>query len=178
MSNVLSERKEIRLKGYNYSRNGVYFVTICVKDKKKLLGEIDNVVNIAIDKAVVRLSKIGQEVQRGIEKIGEIYQGVEVEKYVVMPNHVHLLLTLHGEKFERNNRKGKIVKVGCDSFTNKQLATIIRSFKLETTRIYGQQFWQRSYYDHVVRDERDYVNVWQYIEYNPQRWVVDKYYAR
>lgn len=162
MSNF-PQRKRIRLKNFDYSSNGAYFITICVKDRRELLGKI-----IVGDDAhivpAINLSKHGLILQRYIENIDTIYSNVAVNKYVIMPNHVHLILFVNGS-------------MKASTPTSVIVPTIVRSLKTMVTKECGISFWQRSYHDHIIRDEAVYRIKWEYIDTNPARWAEDEYYT-
>ncbi len=146
----LPKRKHPRLKEYDYSQNGCYFVTVCIKNRERLLGKIDKT------KQVILLSTLGLLIKRFILAIDSVYEDVFVDNYVIMPDHIHLLIRIEA-------KNGNSVQ--------PELQTIIRSFKTMVTKQLGKSIWQTSYYEHVVRNEKDYLNVWNYIEENPYRWL-------
>ncbi|MBO5007946.1 MAG: transposase [Clostridia bacterium] len=156
----LPKRKPTRLKGYDYSTPGAYFLTICVKDKKQLLSKI-----VGDDEGIVpqnNLSEIGLICDRYINNINIKYENVTVDKYVIMPNHIHLIVFLHGTMRA--------------SSPTKNIETIIRSFKTMVTKEIGNSIWQRSYHDHIIRGEKDYRKIWEYIDTNPIKWELDCFY--
>ena len=157
----LPKRKPTRLKGYDYSAPGAYFITICVKGRKQLLSKI-----IVGDDAYIvpknSLSEIGLICDKYINNIDNKYENVIVDKYVIMPNHIHLIIFLYGTMRA--------------SSPTKNIETIIRSFKTMVTKEIGYSVWQRSYHDHIIRDEKDYQKIWEYIETNPIKWELDCFY--
>ena len=157
----LPKRKPTRLKGYDYSASGAYFITICTQDRKELLSEI-----IVGDDAYIvsqnNLSKIGLVCDKYINNINNKYENVTVDKYVIMPNHIHLIIFLHGT-------------MRASSPTNN-IETIIRSFKTMVTKEIGTSIWQRSYHDHIIRGDKDYQKIWEYIDTNVIRWKKDCFY--
>ncbi|MDY5948140.1 MAG: transposase [Oscillospiraceae bacterium] len=159
---ALPERKKLRLEGYNYSQNGVYFITICAKNKEKLFGEV--VGDGVPDVPRVELSPIGETVDKYILSIEEKYDYITIEKYVIMPNHIHLLIMVYN----------------CDnaitSGANSAIPRLISTLKRFVNKEVGIDVWQRSYHDHIVRNERDYDEIWQYIDENPLKWKLDCYY--
>ena len=156
----LPKRKPTRLKGYDYSTSGAYFITICVKDRKQLLAKIvGDAVHIVPQK---NLSQIGIICDKHINNINIKYENVTVDKYVIMPNHIHLIIFLHGT-------------MRASSPTNN-IETIIRSFKTMVTKEIGCSIWQRSYHDHIIRGEKDYQKIWEYIDTNPLKWESDCFY--
>lgn len=152
----LPERKTIRLKGYDYSQNGAYFVTLCVKNKHNVFGKIVGDGLCAVPKT--ELSDIGVEVEKSILYINT-YQYVNVDKYVVMPNHIHLIISICNEKTGQ---------------ADIDIFEIMKRLKSFTTRIFGGELWQRSYFDHIIRGQQDYDEIWQYIDENPIRWIMRK----
>ncbi len=146
-------RKPNRLKNYDYSQNGVYFITVCVENRNPILSYIHVGANC------VRLSKVGEIVEEEIKNISEIYKNVTVENYVIMPNHIHLLVFI-------------------DTFSGRTqfaptISRIIKQFKGVITKRLGKSIWQKGFYDHIIRDEYDFQIRWQYIEDNPYRWCED-----
>ncbi len=139
------QRKYPRLKAFDYSSGGVFCVTICAKDKAKIFGGV----TVAGENTFVVLSHLGQTVQNSLEQIPQAYPGVEILNYVVMPNHVHLLIQIPHDR-------------------GVSLFDIVRSTKSVVTRQWGAPVWQRSYYEHVVRGEKDAMRYWKYIDDNPK----------
>ncbi len=142
------DRKPARLQKYDYTRGNTVFVTICVEGRKNLLGKILSP-ETETDRPHIELSRIGQTADRYARTIPGI------ENYVIMPNHVHMLI---------RNAEGE------------NISSKIRGWKFMITKEIGTGIWQRSFYDHVIRDEKDYLTKWQYIENNPSKWVIDRYY--
>ncbi len=178
------KRKHPRLKEYDYSSGGSYFVTICVKDRRAILGTIDRRGDVGAvgrddlippaepapgiriaggaEAPAVSLSRIGAICDRYIRGIDAAYPGIHVDSYVIMPNHVHLLLCFDG---------------GGMRSSRPTLPMVIRAFKRMTTRAIGQSVWQDSFYEHTLRCEEDLDDVRRYILENPARWDSDEYFA-
>lgn len=153
-------RKKNRLSNYDYSRNGAYFITICTDQRKCLLS---SVVGAIIDRpAYAQLTDAGEKVENAINGIPEHYPNVRIEKYVIMPNHIHLLLmidTLHGR-----------------SLIAPTVSTVIRHMKGFATRQIGRNIFQKSFHDHIIRDQAHFDLIWNYIDTNPARWDRDCFY--
>ena len=165
----LPKRKKIRLNGYDYSRTGYYFITICVKDKHEILGEIvgdDAHIVPSTDIPTITLSKFGIISDKFIKNIDNTYPDVTVDKYVIMPNHIHLILVIHRKPGHGPMRA---------SVPTAVISNIVRSLKILVTKECGFSFWQRSYHDHIIRDEDEYRRIWQYIDENPAKWHEDCY---
>ena len=160
------KRKHSRLKEYDYSQNGYYFATICVKNRESLLGSI-NVGRDAHIPPTVELTQIGEVTDKYIQNINTVYEGVAVDKYIIMPNHIHMIIVIN----ERN------VDSGGMRASRPTLHTIIRSLKTMITKQSGNGIWQDSYYDRIIRDERGYREIWEYIDENPLKWREDELYS-
>ena len=160
---MIKERKRVRLENYNYSKAGFYFLTLCIKDKEKILCEI--VGDGALDVPKVILSKEGKIVEKYILTTNKI-EGVLVEKYVIMPNHIHLLIKI--EKEEGTSR--------APSPTNEKIPHLVSSFKRFVNKEAGKNLFQRSYIDHIIRNEEDYINHLKYIDDNIFKWQEDLYF--
>ena len=104
-------------------------------------------------------------VEQAIREIPTHYTHVRLDKYVVMPNHIHLILALE-------QSAGRII-----SAPTKSLSTIVGSMKRYTSKAAGFPLWQKSFHDHVVRNEADYLRIWDYMDANPRRWEEDCYHV-
>ena len=160
----LPVRKSTRLRNFDYSNHGVYFVTICTKDKRKTLSRI--VGGGAYDAPRVILTEKGKIVEKYILSTNNI-KNVAIDKYVIMPNHIHMLIFLENE--DGTSR--------APSPTNMMIPHIVGTLKRFVNRDCGEDLFQRSFFDHIIRDYKDYALRWNYIENNPARWCEDKYYC-
>ena len=149
MMTNLPNRKPNRLKGYDYAGNGAYFITICTKGRKCILSRIP-VGNAAPGVPKIELTTIGKIVEEHLRLIPGI------DKYVIMPNHIHLIII-----------KNK---------TGKSISEDIRALKSVVSRAVGRPIWQKSFYDHIIRDEEDYLTKAEYIGNNPSKWIEDELY--
>ena len=156
----LQQRKPNRLQEYDYSTNGAYFITICTQDRKPILGHI--VGGGAHDAPLITLSKFGEIAQKYILSSNRI-PGISVDKYVIMPDHIHLIVQV--------NETVSIGTSRAPSPTNTEIPHFVSTLKRFCHREAGAVIFQRSYYDHVIRNQQDYDEIWQYIENNPQKWV-------
>jgi REP element-mobilizing transposase RayT len=152
-------RKQYRLPNYDYSQNGAYFITICIKNKQPILSKIVVGTSSARPK-LVQLTKIGAIVDKGIRGINQHYENVFVDNYVIMPNHIHLLIRIQ-------NDNAQITPV-------PTISRIIQQFKGYVTKQVGKPIWQEKSYDHVIRDDYDYMVRYQYIDDNPAKWINNK----
>jgi len=170
-------RQSVRLKEYDYTQEGAYSVTICTKSRKCLFGDI-------IDEKMV-LNEYGKIVDKCCEKIPEHFPHVELDEYIIMPNHIHGIINICGGT---TPCRGTACRAPTYEWFGKpvrgSLSTIIRSFKSAVTRQINmihntpaKQLWQRNYYDHVIRDAIELYKIREYIVYNPAKWEEDEYYS-
>ena len=148
----LPQRKRIRLPDYDYSENGAYFITVCTKDRKQILSEI-----VGDDAHIVP-----QVVLSAYGEIAECYiRSVPgIDKYVIMPDHIHMIIKIDGTMWA--------------SSPTKDIPQVIKSFKTLVTKSIGFSIFQRQYFDHVIRGQQDYEEIWRYIDENPLRWIMNK----
>jgi REP element-mobilizing transposase RayT len=161
-------RRSIRLKGYDYSQAGAYFVTIVTWQRECLFGEIEQ--------GKMVLNEIGEIVREEWERTAVVRHNVELGEYVVMPNHVHGILVFVDDAVGATRR----VAPTSQTLQPRSLGAIMAQFKsIATKRINGLQnvsgrlVWQRNYYEHIIRNEHDMDRIARYIESNPLRWVDD-----
>lgn len=166
----LPERKPQRLYEYDYSQNGAYFVTICTKDRLRLFGTVQ--INAVV------LNDAGNMVVHRLKNISD-HVGVTVDKFVVMPNHIHAIIMIE--------RDGTAREPGTAQGLFPTLSEYIRRFKTITTKLYidgvkegryppfEKAIWQKSFHDHILRDENEYLLAWRYIDENPLQWSQDEY---
>ena len=186
MQNNLPARKHPRLKGYDYSSNGAYFITLCVKDKREMLGKIvgrDALIAPSFSTNVphIKLTQYGKVVSKHINKINSINTVVFVDSYVIMPNHIHMIIKIKQDDSGACENNIKIAEntgaMRTSRPTSTSISSIMRSFKTMITKELGFSLWQASYHDHIIRNEADYQRIWQYIDENPAKWVDDYYYV-
>ena len=170
----LPKRKNTRMKNYNYNWMSSYFLTICSKNHVNIFGSITKkyIENKAEDfkervpiTAEVKLTEIGKIVQQYIESSKEVYKNIDVENYVIMPNHIHLLLYVSYNDNETKKFSAEIPKY-------------VSSLKHLVNKECGENVFQRSYHDHIVRGEKDFDKIWDYIDGNPIRWHEDCFYRK
>jgi REP element-mobilizing transposase RayT len=176
-------RKSIRLKDYDYSQTGAYFVTICTHNKKCLLGNI-------ID-GKMELSEIGAIVDKCWNDIQRHFQNVSFDVYMVMPNHIHGIINIVGAKHSHLTLTNKTITLPANASPLRlhgtdpnSLGAIIQNFKSVTSRkinhILASQkpLWQRNYYEHVIRNDEDLNDIREYVINNPLKWELDKEYVK
>ena len=166
------ERTPNRIPEYDYSLNGAYFVTICTQDRKRILSKIVG------DGSPVPQT-CGKIAEAMILQIPNKYPSVLVDNYVIMPDHIHLLL-----RFDRDLGTGNPSPTIKDCETgdpSPTLGNVVGWYKYQVTKqinsltnTQGVKVFQRSYYDHVIRNQQDYNEIWEYIQYNPKKWVIQR----
>ena len=147
-------RKNIHLKQSVYEENGLYFITICTRDKQCLLGFIED--------DFLHPTETGNIVTEEIHALENSRPGLTIPQFVVMPNHIHLLVA------RERTARGKI----------PTLERFIGMLKANVTKRCGASIWQRGYYDHIVRTENDLVQIREYIRNNPRKWELDQEYRK
>ena len=157
MKNEMHTRQNHRLENYDYSSVGAYFVTICTSDRKQLFWSDHVGASIARPSDVV-LSGYGEIVLAAINRISHIYPAVTVEGYVIMPDHIHLMIRIHCDQSGR-------------PMVAPTLGNIVRQLKGCVTKQIGHPIWQKLFYDHVIRNDGDYEKTLKYMYDNPMRWV-------
>ena len=154
----LQSRKGTRLKEYNYSENGAYFITICTHNRKQILSDI--IVGTGVlDCPKIKLLKYGEIADKYIKQLNDFYDNIAVDKYVIMPDHIHFILIF------QNGQSGTHVPTNVNlkiDNKNSVIAKFVSTFKRFCNKEYGENIWQSRYYDHVIRNQTDYNEIWQY----------------
>ena len=177
---TLPKRKELRIKQHDYSSTGAYFVTICVKDRKPILsaliqsvgvGAHDDPQNAAVSSAEpqIRLTAVGRIVEKNLLS-SENIPGVKIDRYVIMPDHIHAIIFLDSEQYI----KRKDGSSRAPTPTNEMLPHVISTFKRFCAKEIGNNVFQRGSIEHIVRDKEDYETRASYISANPAR----RYYRK
>ena len=166
----LPKRKDLRLKQYDYSSAGAYFVTICVKDRIRLLSNIIKPVGVgALDDPQIRLTPIGEIVEKYLLS-SENIPGVKIDRYVIMPDHIHIIIFLNPNEY----LKRKDGSSRAPTPTNEMLPHIVSALKRFCNKEIGNNIFQRGYIEHIIRDRQDYEEHLRYIRDNPARWYYDE----
>jgi len=162
----LPTRKPTRLPYYNYSTPGAYFLTLCTQDRRCILSGI--VGGGALDAPHTQLTTVGTIAQKYILS-GNNIPGVTVDKFVIMPNHIHMILFVDETACNGPSK--------APAPTNAMIPLFVSTFKRFCHRDLGEAIFQRSYHDHVIRGDEDYLKIWQYIDSNPAKWQEDCFYV-
>jgi putative transposase len=168
--NQNKNRKTIRLKEYDYSEPGDYFITICTQNRECLFGEV-------VDGEMI-LNEVGKIVEEEILKTQEVRKYIFIEIFQVMPNHVHLVITILCDDCRGTARRAPTVE-HFGKPTINSIPTIIRSLKSAiSNRIhktgYSGYIFQRNYHEHIIRNEKSYDEIYDYILSNPSKWDEDR----
>ncbi len=182
----IHHRQSIRLKGYDYSQAGLYFVTLCLYGRACLFGHIEN--------AEMILNDSGRAAQQCWMDIPNHYPNVVLHEYIIMPNHVHGILQI-GDGCDGWNCRGEKFFAPTNAPTNaptheqmvirgtsRTIGSMLRGFKIGVTKWMRQNtnvqnIWQRNYYEHIIRTEHSYQRIAEYIVDNPAKWGDDKFYV-
>lgn len=195
-------RRSIRLKGYDYSQEGLYFITLCVKDRAHIFGKIEH--------DFMALNAIGKIAEKEWLNTPHVRNNIALHEHIIMPNHVHGIIEILFKKNENNKKRiGKFIS------PTQTIGSIIRGYKISTIKGIKDYFqknnlnspsggfgpgelqfapsdfpseaqikkiiqlnfkiWQRDYFDIIIRDERAYTNISNYIINNPKKWEEDKF---
>jgi putative transposase len=185
LNNQQRKRRTIRLKEYDYSTPWWYYVTICAFDRKLLFGEIKN--------GKMVLNEIGKIVKEEWLKTKEVRKNVDLDYYIIMPNHMHVVIiiepsieNLGATRWVAQDNKERVIQritPTNQTLISNSLGSIIGQFKSKVTKrvkkLSGNpliKIWQRNYYEHIIRNELDLLNIRKYIELNPLKWELDEYY--
>ena len=171
------QRHSLRLQGYDYAREGAYFVTVCLRDRACLFGDISD--------GKMILNDAGRMVQAVLDDIPSHYAGIDTDAFTIMPNHIHTIIVIVGATpcgrpdLDKGQARGPAP-------TELSLADVVHRFKTMTTKRYADgvkqmgwppfhgRFWQRNYYEHIIRDDASLNLIRQYIIENPSRWAEDE----
>ena len=175
MEKELPVRKNIRLQGYDYSQAGYYFLTMCVEDGHEMLGRVV-VGDGVLDVPFVQLSEYGIIAEKRIHEIDEHYKHISIQNYIIMPNHIHILVGVLNDKESGTNIKNNGTS-RTPSPTNAVIPSFISTLKRFIHKDCGFGLFQRGCHDRIIRDETEYQNKWQYIDNNPAKWAEDDYFV-
>jgi putative transposase len=166
----LPQRKLQRLKNYDYNKNGAYFITICTHNREHLFGRIDN--------GKLIMNNAGKMIYNKLSEISKFYSDIIVDKYIVMPNHLHAIMSIQH------------IGMAQGPFPTMALSDYIHRFKTLTMKLYidgvrngdypsfNKKVWQKSYHDHIIRNEAEYQKIREYIDTNPLKWQDDCYFNK
>ena len=165
-------RRSIRLKGYDYTQGGAYYVTIVIQRRRTLFGDIVE--------GEMQLNDTGQLIANAWEWLATRYPHVELDSYVIMPNHLHGIIVITSDTRRGSSRTAPDSPAASAPTRRKPLGRLIGAFKTVSTKQVnlahgtpGRLLWQRNYYEHVIRDDEEWNQVREYIAGNPMQWEMD-----
>ena len=175
METARPKRKPTRLPGFDYGTKGAYFITICTVEMRCTLSSIEPFPPSGVDLPSPQpcLTQQGAIAEKWIKALPLSRRGLFVDLYVIMPNHIHLLLSLAEDVAltEEQSRQTITAAVG---WLKYQITHEIN----KSSKTKGAPFFQRSFYDHIIRNRKDYEEIYKYIEENPKKWQLDKLYTK
>ena len=171
MNENLAKRKDLRLKNYDYSEYGAYFITICTDNRRKILSKIADIdlETVGAGFSLPQLTQYGKMVDKWIKLIPEKYPNISVDYYVIMPNHIHLLLSVIKEDGREDPSPTVGMVIGWLKYNATKEINQLR-------KVTNEKIFQRSFYDHIVRNKMDYEKISKYICENPLKWQFDELY--
>ncbi|KAA3596336.1 MAG: hypothetical protein DWQ06_15790 [Calditrichaeota bacterium] len=168
----MKNRKLNRLKNYDYSQNGFYFVTLCTKNRIEYFGRIEN--------GKMILNEFGEFAEKCWYEIPEHFPNVRLDEFVIMPNHIHgVIVIVQNVGNDVVGNKNFCSLPNWQTKLSRSLSSIIRGFKIGVTKYFRQKdnfefAWQKSFYDKIIRDENELFNIRNYIRNNPLKWELEK----
>ena len=181
----IHHRRSTRIKGYDYSQAGLYFITLCTYKRICLFGEIINMKMV--------LNEYGRIAEEELIKTSKMRPNIKLEAFIIMPNHIHGIIEIKGGRGTTHCDKGMTPHVRGTMHrahmeerfgkpTSNTIPTIIRGYKSSVTKQintmrkqHGVPVWQRNYYEHIIRNEKMHQQISEYIRNNPLQWADDKY---
>ncbi len=181
--NQKQHRRSIRIKGYNYASSGAYFITICTNKHEQLFGEIVN--------GKMELNECGKIVQSEWIKTGILRSNIEIDAFIIMPNHIHGIIFIHddsGVMHHGHGHRDPTYRAQTEQFgkpTSNTIPTIIRGYKSAVTSRINKinntprvKVWQRNYWEHIIRNDQSMNHLQEYIQNNPIKWHTDCFYKK
>lgn len=177
-------RRSIRLRGYDYTQNGAYFVTICTRNREHLFGEIEN--------GEMRVNPAGNMINRWWHELGNRFPEIELDAFVVMPNHIHGIIVIKRDPMQEQGEdkpspvRAPLVGALPPHSQSKAIGDIVGAFKSLTANEYirrvktkefprfEKSIWHRNYYERIIRNDDEWNRIREYIEKNPDTWADDE----
>jgi putative transposase len=174
----IHRRHSVRLKEYDYSRAGLYFITICTQNRLFLFGKIEN--------GEMLLNDAGKNTNECWLQIPEHFPQIKLHGHIIMPNHIHGIIeitkitTVGAKHFSPSPNRANVDSPLRQS-PSQTIGSVVRGFKIGVTKWFHvntdiQTIWQRNYYEHIIRDDKSYHKISEYIQTNPLKWLDDIYH--
>ena len=168
---LLPSRKPLRLKGFDYSTPGAYFITFCTHNRKNTLSRIVGAIH---ESPEIELTSYGKIIDKIINNFPP-HLNAAIDKYVIMPNHIHLIIMISNGDATRAIRESPLQS---RSVISRTVGYLKMNSSKEIHRRFGDStIWQRGFHDHIIRDQSDYETIAKYVYENPIRWSSDKLYS-
>ena len=163
--NELPKRKSIRLKKYDYSQNGYYFITICTNNRECLF-------NIRTPQQLCNENLLSSDamIEKWLLKLEKKFVDIKINEYVIMPNHIHFIIEKCSCNFDDNHANIQEIVAWFKTMTTNEY---IKNVKQNIYKPFNKKLWQSSYYEHIIRNEHDYTQIAEYIRNNPFKWEED-----
>ena len=171
----LPNRKPTRWNKFDYNNVGGYFITICTQDRKCILSRI--VGTGVLDCPKIELTKYGEIADKYINQLNDFYEHLSVESYVIMPNHIHILLFIKENIRAVEEGQSRTPVPTNIERSNSSFSQFISTLKRFCNKEYGRNIWQARANDHIIRNRDDYEEHLRYIYENPMRWFLDELYS-
>jgi REP element-mobilizing transposase RayT len=162
MNGIIYRNRTLRLKDYDYSQNGLYFITICTNNQEAYFGDIKE--------GILRLNDAGQMVEKIWIGLYDRFDFIKLHNYIVMPNHFHAIIEIIDSA--KSTHIGNVVGVFKSLSTNQYIKGV-HNYNWLT---FEKRLWQKNYYEHIIRNEESYLYISDYIENNPLKWDLDKFH--
>jgi len=175
MEEKYQQRKPTRIRKYDYSSAGAYFVTICTQDRKRIMSEIISTNDKCISKTnenivggdvldapfCIKLLPYGVIAEKYIKQLDDFYNNIKIDHYIIMPDHIHIMIFVYKSGASRTSPPTRQHSI---------ISRFVSTFKRFCNKEYGENIWQESFYDHIIRNDQDYEEHIKYIYENPIKW--------
>ena len=157
----MPNRKQNRLTEFDYGQEGAYFVTLCTQNRARLFQ-----MELPVGNGLCAVPEGNAIIHKWVRETERKFPNIAIDKYVIMPDHLHLIVTI------KERHAGRSLPDVMRFFKTMTTNEYIRGVKDGTLTPFDGKLWQKSYYDHVIRNQQDYNEIWQYIENNPTKWIM------
>ena len=163
----LPNRKPTRLRNYDYSSEGAYFITICTHNRKYIFSDVVGSIH---ESTATKLNLNGIITENYINRLNTRF-ALNIDKYVIMPNHIHMIVFIDERSIRESTLQKRSIISNAMGYLKMNVARDIHKSG------YTGNIWQRSFHDHIIRDKTDYIKIWDYIDTNPLKWADDCFYT-
>ena len=157
----MPNRKQNRLTEFDYGQEGAYFITLCTQNRARLFQ-----MELPVGNGLCAVPEGNAIIHKWVRETERKFPNIAIDKYVIMPDHLHLIVTI------KERHAGRSLPDVMRFFKTMTTNDYIRGVKDGTLTPFDGKLWQKSYYDHVIRNQQDYNEIWQYIENNPTKWIM------